>query len=98
MRGEAGDDHKRMKRIMQPAFSPSALRAMLPTFLETTAKMADIWEGMIERHESDCARPGADMKHKQETVVNTASWMPRLTLDLIGLGELRLFTGHEMKS
>lgn len=34
-----GDDHKRQKKVMNPAFSPSHLRDIAPTFFECTYKV-----------------------------------------------------------
>lgn len=34
-----GDDHRRQRKIMTPAFSPEALRAMLSTFFELSYKV-----------------------------------------------------------
>lgn len=91
-----GEDHKRMKRIMQPAFSPKALRKVVPVFQETAQRVREMWTDMIDRHESDDnvfgsrdARDAFAKHQKTEAVIDASSWMSRYTLDLIGLGESR---------
>ena len=41
-----GDDHRRQRKIMNPSFSPSHLRDILPLFFESTYKVSDL----ISRH------------------------------------------------
>ncbi|SCV68130.1 BQ2448_251 [Microbotryum intermedium] len=88
-----GDDHKRQKRIMNPAFSPSALRDLLPTFFESSYKLRDRWIGLIDTTESDAlafsssekADEYANSHEEGEVMLEVTKWLSRLTLDIIGM-------------
>ncbi|PPQ66087.1 hypothetical protein CVT24_000201 [Panaeolus cyanescens] len=44
-----GDDHKRHKKIMIPAFEPSRIRSFLDLFHSSANKLAQYWEDEIQR-------------------------------------------------
>ncbi|KAK4702381.1 hypothetical protein P7C70_g3843, partial [Phenoliferia sp. Uapishka_3] len=87
-----GEDHRRQKKIMTPAFSPSALRDLTPLFFELSYKMRDMWTGLIESGTNDqraFKSPAAmeDFKASAEDgviAIEVMKWMSRLTLDIIG--------------
>ncbi|KAM0747058.1 putative cytochrome P450, partial [Meredithblackwellia eburnea MCA 4105] len=73
-----GDDHRRQKRILTPAFSPSALRNLTPLFFEHAYKLRDIWVDKVNSGEDS-------RKEDNETVIEVSKWLSRVTLDIIGL-------------
>ncbi|KAK4705271.1 hypothetical protein P7C70_g937, partial [Phenoliferia sp. Uapishka_3] len=88
-----GEDHRRQKKIMTPAFSPSALRDLTPIFFELSYKLRDAWMGLIE---TDTLDPRAfsnqaaieafkeSRKEEGQVVLEVMKWMSRYTLDVIG--------------
>ncbi|SGY30035.1 BQ5605_C002g01109 [Microbotryum silenes-dioicae] len=88
-----GDDHKRQKRIMIPAFAPSALRNLVPTFFELSYTLKDRWVALIETSDSDEKAFASNEKmeewnktHEEGMVVlDVLKWLSKLTLDTIGV-------------
>ncbi|GAA5872942.1 hypothetical protein JCM8547_003270 [Rhodosporidiobolus lusitaniae] len=97
-----GDDHRRQRRIMQPAFSPAHIREYLPIFFERTHKLRDLWMDVIESGQADeAAFKNADAmqadngtRPQGESVVELTRWLNRLTLDIIGVAGF----GYEFNS
>ncbi|SJX60234.1 related to Cytochrome P450 4F8 [Sporisorium reilianum f. sp. reilianum] len=68
-----GDEHKKQRRMLAPAFSVESLKALMPVFTEATNKM-------MRRFEQDTSleqRWGKDVK-------DSVKWFGRVTLDIIG--------------
>ncbi|KAL8277134.1 hypothetical protein RQP46_010462 [Phenoliferia psychrophenolica] len=89
-----GDQHRRQRKIMAPAFAPSALRELTPTFFEKAYKLRDLWMDLVEKGASDPAafknseklQAYEDSKAGSEggVVIEVYKWMSRVTLDIIG--------------
>ncbi|UZJ57204.1 hypothetical protein CBS101457_006524 [Exobasidium rhododendri] len=87
-----GDVHKRQKKILQPAFSVSAIRNLTPTFFrhsndfaEVLAKLVDSTEGPSD--EAVIAGQSALSSAKSEKgkpVFDISYWLSKVTLDIIG--------------
>ncbi|KAJ7678518.1 cytochrome P450 [Mycena rosella] len=67
------DDHKRQRRVMNPAFGVAQIREMTEIFVEISLKLRDIWAAQI----TDDSKP---------RTIEVTSWLRRLTLDIIGQG------------
>ncbi|GAA5831678.1 hypothetical protein JCM3766R1_004976 [Sporobolomyces carnicolor] len=89
-----GDDHRRQRRIMQPAFSPAHIRALGPIFFEHAYKLREIWTNMVKTGADDeKAFPDAETyeryrtgkRDKEEATLDIMPWLSRLTLDIIGV-------------
>uniref|UniRef100_A0A0W0FWP6 Cytochrome p450 n=2 Tax=Moniliophthora roreri TaxID=221103 RepID=A0A0W0FWP6_MONRR len=65
------DNHKRQRRVMNPAFGPAQIRDMTEIFMEKSVQLRDAWAAQISRDN------GAVM-------VNALSWLSKMTLDVIG--------------
>ncbi|KAM0789153.1 hypothetical protein ACM66B_000004 [Microbotryomycetes sp. NB124-2] len=87
-----GEDHKRQRKVMNPAFAPSHLRDMLPTFFEYSHKLRDKWLEVVNSpvqddraHKDDtAARAYLEKKPEGENVIEVSHWLSRATLDVIG--------------
>ncbi|KAH7101314.1 cytochrome P450 [Auriculariales sp. MPI-PUGE-AT-0066] len=66
------DQHRRQRRVMMPAFGNAQLRELTEIFMETSAKLRDIWL-------SKTAESGS-------VTLDSLSWLSRATLDIIGKG------------
>ncbi|KAJ7749184.1 cytochrome P450 [Mycena metata] len=64
------DEHKRQRKIMNPAFGVMQIRLMTEIFLEKAVQLRDIWLQQVERENG--AR------------IDVLSWSRRMTLDVIG--------------
>ncbi|CAG8734408.1 10213_t:CDS:2 [Cetraspora pellucida] len=65
-----GDDHKRQRKMMAPSFSFTNVKEMVPTFIQTSFKLRDIW---IE-----------EIGNKKEERISITEMIPKITLDIIG--------------
>ncbi|KZT18662.1 cytochrome P450 [Neolentinus lepideus HHB14362 ss-1] len=67
-----GEEHKRQKRIMNPAFGPIHLREMTSIFFDKAIQLRDIWLSQIPTS-------------GEPAQLDALSWLSRMTLDVIGL-------------
>ncbi|KAF3903186.1 hypothetical protein ABW20_dc0100382 [Dactylellina cionopaga] len=67
-----GDEHKRQRKILTPAFHPRHLRSLFPLFMTKAKQMIHMITGEIEKADVD------------DPVVDFNSWGSRITLDIIG--------------
>lgn len=67
-----GDEHKRQRKILTPAFHPRHLRSLFPLFWSKTREMVDLITAEIQA--SDAPDP----------IIDFNSWGSRCTLDIIG--------------
>ncbi|GAA6058936.1 hypothetical protein JCM10212_002888 [Sporobolomyces blumeae] len=97
-----GDDHRRQRRIMQPAFSPAHVRALTPIFFEHAYKLRTIWTEFIEKSEDDdkafvspeAAAEYRKTKREGDITIDIMPWLSRVTLDIIGVAGF----GYEFNS
>ncbi|EIN09899.1 cytochrome P450 [Punctularia strigosozonata HHB-11173 SS5] len=68
-----GEAHYRIKRVMQPAFNASNVRALLPRFRHGALALVDAWGSLVDREE------------KQAAVIDVFDWLGASALDMIGL-------------
>ncbi|KAI9066918.1 cytochrome P450 [Trametes sanguinea] len=67
-----GQDHARIRKIMNPAFTASQLRSFLPFFRNSAHKLGQKWKELLQ------ASPDGSQ------TINVLSWLARCTLDVIG--------------
>ncbi|KDQ54060.1 hypothetical protein JAAARDRAFT_160998 [Jaapia argillacea MUCL 33604] len=66
------DEHKKQRRVMNPAFGLVHIREMTDIFLDKSIQLRDIWSSIVSS--------------KEEPVrIDALSWLSRMTLDVIGL-------------
>ncbi|KAJ7177114.1 cytochrome P450, partial [Mycena filopes] len=65
-----GSEHKLHRKIMNPAFGVSQVRALTEVFVEKSIQLRDIWAQQVGKEDS--AR------------IEVLSWLRRMTLDVIG--------------
>ncbi|KAK7469446.1 hypothetical protein VKT23_003917 [Stygiomarasmius scandens] len=65
-----GDQHRKQRKILTPAFTHSHIKSLTPIFWEKAEKLRDIW---LDKGSLPLAR------------VDALSWLGRATLDVIGL-------------
>ncbi|KAI6099010.1 cytochrome P450 [Pisolithus sp. B1] len=68
-----GEDHKRQRKSLTPAFTQAAIRNLTPIFYNSAHKVKFAWEAMIYAGGGD------------STVIEVQNWMNRISLDTIGL-------------
>ncbi|KAF9485887.1 cytochrome P450 [Pholiota conissans] len=76
-----GEDHRRQRKILTPAFSSSHLKSLAPIFWDKAAELRDIWLAEIDN------APTSTTKENDHTLlrIDVLSWLGRATLDVIGL-------------
>ncbi|KAF3905294.1 hypothetical protein ABW21_db0208505 [Orbilia brochopaga] len=67
-----GDEHKRQRKILIPAFHPRHLRSLFPLFWSKSVQMVHLISAEIEKAEVE------------DPVVDFNAWASRCTLDIIG--------------
>ncbi|KAJ6467583.1 cytochrome P450 [Mycena vitilis] len=65
------DEHKRHRKIMNPAFGVAQIRLMTSIFVDKALQLRDIWALEVEK-QNGSAR------------MNVSTWLRRVTLDIIG--------------
>ncbi|KAJ7762948.1 cytochrome P450 [Mycena metata] len=68
--GVERDEHKRHRRILNPAFGVTQIRLLTEIFVEKSVQLRDIWSQQVEKE--DGAR------------IDVLSWLRKMTLDVIG--------------
>ncbi|KAI6023312.1 cytochrome P450 [Pisolithus marmoratus] len=68
-----GEEHKRQRKSLAPAFSQAAIRKLTPTFYNSAHKAKSAWEAMIDASGGD------------SSVIEVQKWMNRISLDSMGL-------------
>ncbi|KAJ6486934.1 cytochrome P450 [Mycena sanguinolenta] len=48
-----GDAHRRIRAVMNPAFSAASIRALGPTLRKAAREISEVWEVLLERQASD---------------------------------------------
>ncbi|EJD37708.1 cytochrome P450 [Auricularia subglabra TFB-10046 SS5] len=66
-----GEQHKKQRRIMSPAFGHAQVRGMTPIFLEEAARMCEIWT-------NKCTDAGGTAR------IDAMEWLSKAALDIIG--------------
>ncbi|KAJ7731425.1 cytochrome P450 [Mycena maculata] len=68
--GVEGEDHKRQRRVMNPAFGTAQIRGLTGIFVDKSVELRDIWVNMIRGHTAP--------QH-----IDVYSWLSKMTLDVI---------------
>ncbi|GAA5844473.1 hypothetical protein JCM9279_006317 [Rhodotorula babjevae] len=89
-----GDDHRRHRRVMNPAFAPAHMRNLVPVFFKHANHLRDILAELVRTSAADrsawkdeaqrAAYEEARKEGDEETVQDVMKWMNRVTLDIIG--------------
>ncbi|KAF7314835.1 Cytochrome P450 [Mycena kentingensis (nom. inval.)] len=66
-----GQDHRKQRRIINPAFGPAQIRGFTGIFWDKSIELRDAWNTQIDSGDG--------------TTLDVLSWMGRATLDIIGL-------------
>ncbi|KAJ3011042.1 hypothetical protein NUW54_g2300 [Trametes sanguinea] len=67
-----GQDHARIRKIMNPAFASTQIRSFVPLFRNSAQKLGQKWKDLLQ------TSPDASQR------INVMPWMSRCTLDIIG--------------
>ncbi|EKM59827.1 uncharacterized protein PHACADRAFT_250554 [Phanerochaete carnosa HHB-10118-sp] len=67
-----GEQHRRQRRVMNPAFGPAQVRELTEIFTEKSNQLRDCWLGEISKNGGASAQ------------VNALPWLGHATLDIIG--------------
>ncbi|KAG6375286.1 cytochrome P450 [Boletus reticuloceps] len=68
-----GEDHRRQRRSLTPAFSVAAIRQLTSIFYDSAYKAKGAWDTLIESSDGDNA------------LIDVQNWMNHISLDTIGL-------------
>jgi hypothetical protein len=93
-----GDEHKLQRRVITPAFTTQAIKAMMPVFLQKAEELRECWEREVDApHPSPLTAFFASLvpphmqllppteKKSQAQVIEISHWLIRATFDVIGL-------------
>ncbi|KAF8909014.1 cytochrome P450 [Gymnopilus junonius] len=81
-----GDDHKRQRKILTPAFSSTHIKSLTSIFWDKATELRDIWLAQVD-DATDSAHHNNDVAGRDNSVTRTdvLLWLGRTTLDVIGL-------------
>ncbi|KAI9068652.1 cytochrome P450 [Trametes sanguinea] len=68
-----GEQHRKQRRIMNPAFGPAQIRELTSIFVQKSAELRDLWEANLAQNGGHQAR------------VDVLNDLGKMTLDVIGL-------------
>ncbi|TRM56549.1 cytochrome P450 [Schizophyllum amplum] len=68
-----GENHKRQRKALSPAFSNTAIRSLTSVFYDSVYKVKAIWDGLLE--------PTTE----EGVIIDVQFWMNRISLDSIGI-------------
>ncbi|KZV73158.1 cytochrome P450 [Peniophora sp. CONT] len=71
-----GAEHKRQRRVMNPAFGPLQVKGFTETFLRKSLEMRDLWLDLCGRN---ATREDGYLR------IDAFAWLNKVTLDIIGL-------------
>ncbi|KZV64003.1 cytochrome P450 [Peniophora sp. CONT] len=71
-----GAEHRKQRRVMNPAFGPLQVKRFTETFLRKSLEMRDIWLDLCAR---DTTRKDGYLR------IDAFAWLNKVTLDIIGL-------------
>jgi cytochrome P450 len=81
-----GQEHKIQRRIIGPAFTTQAVRAMTPIFFRKAEELRDLWDASLpDDFSKDFSLSLASAIPDTETTLDVAHWISRATFDVIGL-------------
>ncbi|KAH7914476.1 cytochrome P450 [Hygrophoropsis aurantiaca] len=88
-----GEEHKVLRKLIMPAFSTQAVKAMTPIFFQKAEELRDRLENMISHPPSNSSAslpplpppPYSSPQSLAETIIDIAHWTSRATFDVIGL-------------
>ncbi|KAI9452898.1 cytochrome P450 [Lactarius psammicola] len=70
-----GPEHRRQRKVMNPAFGPAQVRKFTSLFLEKSLELRDIWADLSSKSTRKDGKLG----------FNAFVWLNKVTLDIIGL-------------
>ncbi|KAF8491338.1 cytochrome P450 [Russula emetica] len=70
-----GPQHKKQRRVMNPAFGPAQVRKFTSLFLEKSLELREIWVDLLSKSSRKDGKKSLDV----------FMWLNRVTLDIIGL-------------
>ncbi|KAI9443952.1 cytochrome P450 [Lactarius indigo] len=70
-----GPQHRKQRKVMNPAFGPAQVRKFTSLFLEKSLELRDIWTDLISKSTRKDGKLGFD----------AFVWLNKVTLDIIGL-------------
>ncbi|KAI0319671.1 cytochrome P450 [Amylostereum chailletii] len=71
-----GDEHRKQRRVMTPAFATPHLSAMVPIFVAKANQLRDVWRERVLT---------LDGKKQPKGLVNATQWLSKATLDMLGI-------------
>ncbi|KAI4527156.1 cytochrome P450 [Schizophyllum commune Loenen D] len=77
-----GENHKRQRKALSPAFSNTAIRSLTPVFYDSAYKVKAVWDGLLES------------SPKEGAIIDVQYWMNRISLDSIGIAGF----GHDFRT
>ncbi|PFH54708.1 hypothetical protein AMATHDRAFT_134231 [Amanita thiersii Skay4041] len=75
-----GNEHRRQRRLIGPAFSSQSAKQMLPIFVQKAEELREKWLSLIS-NASDSSLP----EQSEGASIDIAHWISRASFDVIGL-------------
>lgn len=79
-----GSYHRRLRKIIAPAFAPSTVKSHAPIFIRKAGEVCDYWRSALAEPTAP-AVPGVETDAKGATIIDVHNWFGRAAFDVIGL-------------
>ncbi|KAF7984103.1 hypothetical protein HWV62_16712 [Athelia sp. TMB] len=87
---EEGENHKRQRKMLNPAFSAGSVKALAPVFTQLALQLADRLDALVagQQHELGASFPGISAADEKApgVILDCYHWFFRVALDAIGVG------------
>ncbi|KAG9118903.1 hypothetical protein FRC07_006341 [Ceratobasidium sp. 392] len=79
-----GAPHRRLRKIIAPAFAPSTIKGLAPIFVRKASELCDHWRAVLS--ESPVVQaPGVEVNADGAPTLDVYNWLGRAAFDVIGL-------------
>ncbi|KAG8709233.1 hypothetical protein FRC11_005764, partial [Ceratobasidium sp. 423] len=76
--------HRRLRKIVSPAFAPSTVRGYAPVFVRKARELCEQWRSVLSEPTVPSI-PGVEADPKGHTLLDINNWLGRVAFDILGL-------------
>ncbi|KAJ7748493.1 cytochrome P450 [Mycena maculata] len=82
-----GAEHKRLRKLIGPAFTAQAVKGMTPIFVQKAEELRDRWDALISANASNAFNSN-ELHAPASKTLDVQHWVSRTTFDIFGLAGL----------
>ena len=89
-----GEEHRKQRRLLGPAFSPQTVKRVTPIFFQKANELCERWRSLVRAAEKHGHSTFSEASNTSS--INIAHWISRAAFDVIGLAGLD-YNFHALK-